>query len=71
MKKIEHIGETIRNCRKDAGLTQPQLAKLIGVTHSAISLWENNINIPNVLACWLIADQLKISIDELVGRSDG
>ena len=41
---------------------------MIGVTHAAISYWENGINIPNVKDCWLLADALDISIDELVGR---
>ena len=71
MKEIKDIGESIKNCRKDAGLTQPELAKQIGVSSAAISFWENEVNIPNVKVCWLIADELGISIDELVGRSDG
>jgi len=71
VKEIKDIGESIKNCRKDAGLTQPELAKQIGVSSAAISFWENEVNIPNVKVCWLIADELGISIDELVGRSDG
>jgi len=68
MKNFESIGEAIKNCRKEKGLTQPQLAALVGVTHAAISYWENDINVPSVKVCWSIADTLGVTIDELVGR---
>ena len=66
--KTYHIGKSIKSNRLAAGLTQIQLAQLIGVTHAAISYWENGVNIPNVLDCIRIADVLGISLDELVGR---
>jgi len=56
MKQLDSIGESIKTCRKDKGLTQPQLAKIIGVSHAAISFYENDVNIPNVKICWAIAD---------------
>ena len=62
------IGESIKTARVIVGMTQQQLAKRIGTSHAAISFWENNVNVPNVLDCWRIADVLEISIDELVGR---
>ena len=68
MEKLYEIGKHLKIARKNAGLTQPQLAKKIGVTHAAISFWENNVNIPNVKDCIKIADVLQISLDELVGR---
>lgn len=64
------IGESIKLNRIEQKYTQKQLAQMIGVTHAAISYWENGINIPNVKDCWLLADALDISIDELVGRDD-
>ena len=62
------IGFAIKTARKIAGMTQQQLAKRIEASHAAISFWENNINVPNVLDCWKMAEALGISIDELVGR---
>lgn len=62
------IGESIKLNRIEQKYTQKQLAQMIGVTHAAISYWENGINIPNVKDCWLLADALGITIDELVGR---
>lgn len=62
------IGQSIKVNRIAQNYTQKQLAQKIGVTHAAISYWENGVNIPNVKDCWLLADALGITIDELVGR---
>lgn len=62
------IGNTIKQRRKEKGWSQDKLANMIGVTHAAISFWENGVNIPNVLDCWKLADAMQISIDELIGR---
>lgn len=62
------IGKSIKVNRIAQNYTQKQLAQKIGVTHAAISYWENGVNIPNVKDGWLLADALEITIDELVGR---
>ena len=62
------IGKSIKVNRIAQNYTQKQLAQKIGVTHAAISYWENGVNIPNVKDCWLLADALEITIDALVGR---
>lgn len=62
------IGKSIKVNRIAQNYTQKQLAQKIGVTHAAISYWENGVNIPNVKDCWLLDDALGITIDELVGR---
>lgn len=62
------IGKSIKVNRIAQNYTQKQLAQKIGVTHAAISYWENGVNIPNVKDCWLLANALEITIDELVGR---
>lgn len=69
MEKNNVIGKSIRENRTAQHLSQKQLAAMIGVTHAAISYWENGVNIPNVKFCWLLADALHITIDELVGRT--
>lgn len=69
MKTIEEkIKDSIKEARKNSGLSQVELAKRIEVTHTSISFWENGINIPNVRDLWKMADELGMSIDELVGR---
>lgn len=63
------IGKSIKECRLLAKLTQKELAAKVGVSHAAISFWENGVNIPNVEDCWKMADALHVSIDELIGRT--
>ena len=38
----ESFGERLKALRKKAGLTQPELAYLIGVHETTIRRWENN-----------------------------
>ena len=47
------IGEKIKELRINAGLTQMQLSKTIGVSQKAIDYWERSINEPK--ACYIIA----------------
>ena len=68
MEKKYNIGLSIKTARINAKLSQTELADRIGVSHTAISFWENDINVPNVKDCWKLADELGITIDELVGR---
>ena len=68
MEIKEKIGVSIKTYRKNAKLSQVELASKIGGTHAAVRFWENGINIPNVEDCWKIAGALGLSIDEVVGR---
>lgn len=44
---MSNISEKIKDLRLEQGLTQPQLAKAIGVSNGTISFWENGLNTPN------------------------
>jgi transcriptional regulator with XRE-family HTH domain len=50
------MGERIKVLREAKGLTQTQLAKLVGVSRAAVSLWElgNTKNIKNVTMLALV-----------------
>lgn len=41
------IGERIKEARKSMGMTQRELADLIGAKHNSVSDWENNKNKPD------------------------
>lgn len=62
-----NIGETLKEHRENAKLTQTELAKRTGIKQQNISRWEKNTHIPNVMDCITLANFYQISIDYLVG----
>ena len=66
-KSTRSMGQTIRRLRIEQNLTQETLAELLGVTSQAISKWENNATMPDIMLLPIIADTLGVTIDELFG----
>lgn len=65
------IGERIKQAREEAGLSQSRLAKLIGVTRNAVSLWENDENDPATDKIRPLAEYLDKSPDWIIsGKED-
>lgn len=62
------IGESIKKHRKAKGLWQKELADAMGVQQCQISHWETGRQFPSIFSCISLADELEISLDELVGR---
>ncbi len=54
------LGAKIRNARIKKGLTQKELAALIGAKHTAISNWENGINKPDADTIELLCTALNV-----------
>lgn len=63
------FGDRLRKARKDNGLTQKQLADLIGAKHNSISDWENNKNRPDPDTIEYICDALEIPVSRLFSES--
>ena len=61
------IGENIRNFRKKNDLTQEALADRLGVTYQSISRWENGTTYPDLELIPSIAEELSVTVDELLG----
>lgn len=64
------IGENIKMYRKLHGLTQSELAKIIGKTKNAVSNWENGINKPDADTIERLLDIFGIDANTLLGWSD-
>lgn len=64
----ETMGQIIRRLRKDADLTQEELAEMIGVTYQAVSRWENDTGMPDISQLVPLASVFDIPIDVLFGR---
>lgn len=61
------VGEHIRKARKDAGLTQNQLAARLAISYVNISQLERGERNPGVETLQRIADALDIPVGELLG----
>ena len=61
------VGERIRKARKDAGLTQNQLAARLSISYVNISQLERGDRNPGVETLQRIADALDIPVGELLG----
>ena len=64
------IGERLYDLRKEAGLTQDDLADILSVNKHSISSYERNINEPPDVIKIQIADYFGVSVDYLLGVTD-
>ena len=60
------FGEKLKEARKEAGLSQEQLAEKMSVSRSAIAKWENDKGMPDINNLKAIAQLLNVSIDYLL-----
>lgn len=67
----ETIGNRIAKYRKTKGMTQEDLANLMGVSSQAVSKWENDASCPDISALPQLCKILGITSDELLtGETD-
>ena len=64
------IGERICEYRKRRGLTQAELAEILGITDKAVSKWERGISSPDVSILSKLASALGVTADELIKGGD-
>lgn len=60
------FGEYLYNQRKKVGLTQEELGRRLKVTNKAVSKWETGETFPDVLLLKPLANELQITVDELL-----
>lgn len=64
------FAEELYRLRKEAGLSQKELAKEIGVAQASINYWEKNQRTPSISMVTLIADYFHVSIENLLTRNE-
>jgi SOS-response transcriptional repressor LexA len=64
---MDGLGANIRKARKQAGMTQAQLAKSVGVAQSAVTHWEAGDTRPNTVRLARLAGTLGTTVDDLLG----
>lgn len=62
-----NLGKNIMKYRREAGITQEQLAEYMGVSKSSISKWETENAYPDILLLPELATLFNISVDKLMG----
>ena len=67
---MSEMGDRIRQCRIDAGLSQSEVAKLAGISQQSISTYEKGTRIPLAPAIIALARTYDVSTDYLLGITD-
>ncbi len=62
------IGNRIKEYREKAGMTQKEVAEILGVEAKAVSKYELGLAEPNIESLRRLADTFKISVDELIAE---
>ena len=63
------LGEKLKEARKQAGLSQEQLAEQLIISRSAIAKWETGLGIPDIENLRALAQLLNISVESLLDDS--
>ena len=59
------MGKNIAYLRKSKGYTQEELGQKIGVTNQAVSKWESETSMPDIMLLPRIANALDVTLDDL------
>lgn len=70
MFEMVRVGKTIANLREEKKLTQKMLAKILNMSPSNISNYENETYWPNLDTISKLADLFNVTTDYLLGRTD-
>lgn len=68
---MSSFGDMLRFYRKQLNLTQFELADKTGISRSRINNYENGLREPDFDTTELFADFFNVSMDAMVGRTDG
>ena len=66
----ERLLNRIKEYRSERGLTQAELAELVGVTRKTVNTVENAVFTPSALLAIKLARALQVSVEELFSISD-
>ena len=64
------IGENIKKIRKEKGITQKELGKMLGVSQSAIGQFENDKSNPKIETIVKIANALDVNVSCLINTDE-
>lgn len=59
-------GSFLKELRREKGMTQEQLAEILGVSNRSVSRWENGVNMPDFDLVIELANYFEVSIEEFL-----
>ena len=67
---MEMFKERLKELITDKNLTFEELAKVTGLSKSALNYWENGVRIPSAQAVIILAKYFNVTTDYLLGLED-
>ena len=67
---MNQLGERLKELRRERGMTQNQLAVIMGVSKTTICQWETMKQEPSIEMLIKMADFFHTSVDYIIGRND-
>ena len=64
------FSERAKQLRKEAGLSQTQLAQKLEITQRKLSYLESGQSEPDLETIWRLADYFDVTVDYLLGRTE-
>ena len=65
----EKVGRIIKTLRKDKGMTQLELSRLLNVTDRAVSKWERGLGCPDVSLLTKLSGIFSVDIESIIDGS--
>lgn len=60
------LGERIRTCRQQAGMSQEKVAELVGISRQSVTKWETNRSAPSTENLFKLAEIFGTTVDLLL-----
>lgn len=70
MFDMNHVGMTIASLRREADMTQMELADRLGISYQAVSSWERGSTMPDIAKLPELAEIFGVSIDKILGHEN-
>ena len=62
------LGHQLKELRKEKGVSQEDLANVLGVSRQAVYKWENNKGYPDIENLIRLSDYFEVTIDEIIRK---
>ena len=62
-----HVGENLKNIRKQCGLSQQEVADKLQIKQSSVSDWENDVSRPDYEKLIALSELYDVTLYELLG----